>query len=466
MEDVLAPAFQHLPGSRHVGHDVHLRSQLHQPTEELVYHSKRIYVIGHGRIQGRWRSVPNHPEGMGRRGRRDGRLHLPRPLPQGKALLVGLACCLEVEGVVIGQPQLHQRPRCSFIFLLLLQKRQRPLVVVNGLLVGVGQPGLVASAQQVLGRLLRLLRPLPVIGQQAHLLLDSLREQPLQRLGHLPVVDAPFLLQQAVVGRLLGQVVLEDVLQLRQPRPLADHLLPLQGQQLPVQVALLPGNGRQHAIEKDPPDDGRHLQHPFGLLLQAVNARYEHPVQRIRNRDVSHVSRRLPATGGLVLHDGAIVNQRTDDLFHVEGVALGTPEYALFELRRQIFYPQQVAHKHFALGAGEGVQPQVDVAMRVVSRGGCPQPPGAMVPLRAEDANEQQWNAVGQGQQSLQQLDRGGVGPVQVLADENQRTVAGGTLNQGLHGAEGAGLELLTLQITHCSFLFGFQRQPFDKLRT
>ena len=37
------------------------------------------------------------------------------------------------------------------------------------------------------------------------------------------------------------------------------------------------------------PDDRRHLQHPFRLLTQPVDAGHEHPLQRAGNGDVAHV---------------------------------------------------------------------------------------------------------------------------------------------------------------------------------
>ncbi|UCC85738.1 MAG: ABC transporter permease [Anaerolineales bacterium] len=70
--------------------------------------------------------LPNHSEGIGRRRRRDGWLRLPCPLPQGEALLVSLKRPPEREGAVIGQAELHQRPRRSIMFASGLQEGQCP----------------------------------------------------------------------------------------------------------------------------------------------------------------------------------------------------------------------------------------------------------------------------------------------------------------------------------------------------
>jgi len=66
-----------------------------------------------------------------------------------KAFVVSLARRLEVEGVLIGQAQLHQRARRALVFALPLLQRQRLGVVCDGLAVGIRQPGLVAGQEQV-----------------------------------------------------------------------------------------------------------------------------------------------------------------------------------------------------------------------------------------------------------------------------------------------------------------------------
>ena len=95
-----------------------------------------------------------------------------------------------------------------------------------------------------------------------------------------------------------------------------------------------------------------------------------------------------------------------------------------------------MAHQGLALRIREGAEPQVGVAMAVLAGHGLPDPPAAVAGLRAKDAQEEQGHAVGQGQQALQQLQRGGVRPVEVLADDDQGALFRRALDRRLHGAE------------------------------
>jgi hypothetical protein len=79
----------------------------------------------------------------------------PRPLPQGKALLIGLARVGRVRGKVVGQTELHQRPRRTLILTRFLQQLQRLLVVGDGLLVGIQPTGTVSGRQEVVDSLFR-----------------------------------------------------------------------------------------------------------------------------------------------------------------------------------------------------------------------------------------------------------------------------------------------------------------------
>ena len=64
-------------------------------------------------------------------------LYIAHPLPEGKALVVGLASRLEIKGIVVGQAQLHL---CSGNLLQVthpLQQVQGLPVMVYRLLVGI-----------------------------------------------------------------------------------------------------------------------------------------------------------------------------------------------------------------------------------------------------------------------------------------------------------------------------------------
>ncbi len=459
MECVAQSACRHLPASGDVWHDFHPRTPVHKPTEELAQNRSGSRVRSDGWIERTQGLKHTHPERMGSRWRRTAGLLFSCSPPQGEAFVVRLASPPEVKSRMVGQAQLHQSPCCLVVVLLLLQEAQRTLVEIDRLLMGVGDASLVARTQQVLGRLVRIFGPFPVVGQQAHLLLDLLGEQALQRLRHLPVKDPPLLLQQAVVGRLPRQLVLEDVLQLRDPRPLPDHLLVLERQQVFVQPALLVRNGCQHAVQEDAPDHRGHLQHPLRLLLQAVDARHQHPVQGVGDGNLGHLVGRRPAPGGLLLDDGTPIDQRTDDLLHVEGVALGAAQDALPERGGQFFDLQQIGHQCPTLGRREWIEHEVGVAFPVRVDCQFSEAPAAMLLQRAEDAHEQQGRSLGEGQQLPEEFDRSRVGPVQVFTDQDKRAFAGGALRQRLHRLEGIGFELRAVHVLEGSFEFRLQWQ-------
>ena len=79
------------------------------------------------------------------------------------------------------------------------------------------------------------------------------------------------------------------------------------------------------------------------------------------------------------------------------------------------------------------------MAVGIEPSSGFPDPPTAVVLLRTKNEDEQQWGSLRHSQELLQQLDGGGISPVEVLALDYQRAFACGTLNEPLHGSEGAG---------------------------
>ena len=157
-----------------------------------------------------------------------------RSLPGSKPRIVCLASALVVESRVIREPHPHERARRALVITGGPLQRQRALIEADRFLVGIDQAGLIAGTQEVADRLLGLLGVLPVVGQQAELLLDALREEPLQRLGD-PAMSLPTLaLEQCVVGCLARQFVLEDELALRRAGAFTDQVVALQAKQMRI----------------------------------------------------------------------------------------------------------------------------------------------------------------------------------------------------------------------------------------
>ncbi len=89
---------------------------------------------------------------------------------------------------------------------------ERPLVVLQGYLVGEARRCQFPGPVQVAHRPLALPRQLQVVGDQAGVLVCSLATLLHQPLGDQPVVDATQSPQDALVGHLAQHGVLEDVL--------------------------------------------------------------------------------------------------------------------------------------------------------------------------------------------------------------------------------------------------------------
>jgi hypothetical protein len=120
---------------------------------------------------------------------------------------------------------------------------------------------------------------------------------------------------------------------------------------------------------------------------------------------------------------------------------LSMSEDALAQGWRQTFDVQQVADQDRAFGGAEGRQPQIGVPVMVTPGRQLLDLPAAVLHLGTEDAQQQQRRAVGQGERSFQQVQRGWVSPVQILADEDEGVLLGRTFDQGQHRAEGEDLK-------------------------
>ena len=130
------------------------------------------------------------------------------------------------------QPQPHKRARGALVIAGGSLQGQRALIEADRLLMGIEQASLVAGAQEVADGLLGLFGALPVVGQQAKLLLDALREEPLQRLGDLAMGLAALAFEQRIVGGFACQFMFEDELSLRRPGAFPDQFVALQAQQM------------------------------------------------------------------------------------------------------------------------------------------------------------------------------------------------------------------------------------------
>ena len=90
--------------------------------------------------------------------------------------------------------------------------------------------------------------------------------------------------QQAVVGDVLCQRVLEDVDRLVTRRALVQELLAAQLDEVRADVRRRVPHARQHPERHLAAEDGRRLQQLLRIVRQPVEARHDDALHRVRNR--------------------------------------------------------------------------------------------------------------------------------------------------------------------------------------
>ena len=188
VEDVAEPVVGDLPALRERWDDRPLRPRLDEPVEELHAEldvrprSPRGFGIGSpaGRKLAAIRSVSLAGPGAASGG-----------VQCSKARSVGLVRLGEAERRVEGERELEEDERDLLPLAAALEQRQQVAVVLDRLVERVLLPCLVAGAQQVPGRLVLVLRPQPVMSEQAEHLGVAPRVPLLEPLCRAPMQAGP-----------------------------------------------------------------------------------------------------------------------------------------------------------------------------------------------------------------------------------------------------------------------------------
>ncbi len=183
-------------------------------------------------------------------------------------------------------------------------------------------------------------------------------------------------------------------------------------------LADLPGRRREAEVGRVA-GDGPALHEPPRGLVQRRDLLSE------RHRD----GRREVARGQGAARDGGDEIRGPRQLLQVEGVAAAEPEDLLAHARRQ-----GVAEQRVGLLRGERRQADVDDAAVPPCRLERPEHRRRQ-PAGAERARDQQRRARGAAEQVRDELERGVVGPLQVVEQHDDRRAAGELLQQRAHGA-------------------------------
>jgi hypothetical protein len=244
-------------------------------------------------------------------------------------------------------------------------------------------------------------------------------------------------LQNAVVDDLVQQVVLERVLAgVVERRGVAAHDEPL-SQQHRQHLERGAVDRCERAVPEHVPDHGGLLQSPALARRQRIDARLQHAGQGRRYmRFEQLVGQHAPPVG--LDADDAVVDQHLDQFFHVERVAFGAGGQQRAQRRRDLGQAlQQDLGQFLTERLVERLQlehrmahvAELPLGLRVGRRG-----------ARHQHA-EQRRIAVGH-QQMAHEVERAGVGPVQIVQHHHHRPAFAETAEAERARFEGPRLEL------------------------
>ena len=215
--------------------------------------------------------------------------------------------------------------------------------------VGGHAAGQITGLEQVLLRLVPILGAGVVVGQQAREFVEASLEQHLDRLRHAPVDRAPVLGEDAAVGGLVHQRVLEDVFDLRQALPLADQLRMLELRDARFKRTPRRADDLQHPVEEAAADHRSELERLLHLFIEAVDPCQDQALHRVGQVHLIDLPDDLPRLVFRAAHQHAIGDQRADDFFDEQRVALGLAQDLFAQRRRQVRCADEVRHQQRAL---------------------------------------------------------------------------------------------------------------------
>ena len=316
-----------------------------------------------------------------------------------------------------------------------------PLQEVGGLVEREHAAG-PASGSQVPGRRLGVVGPVEVLGDDRRILLDPPRARGDvgQPAGRPPVVLAPAGAQHAVVGDVAQQGVLEEEL----ARGLERRELPLEDEVAREQVVERVARrrrrrhglalGRQvgdRVVPEDPADDRGSLQRSPFRRGQRVETGLEQALER-RGDDQSADELVHDPPPRRVGDDDPRVDEPGHQLLDVERVALGRVDDEVDELRRRVVdLLEQLEDQGAALPSRQRTEGEPDVVVQTRA------PARAFLQERGTGGrDDHDGNVTPHPVGVVEEAHRRGVGPVQVLEEDDDRL---GPRQQGEVPAQGDG---------------------------
>ena len=233
-------------------------------------------------------------------------------------------------------PEVHRRFQGLGGLWQVSQRLERPLHVRGDLQVGRPTQGLCPGLPQVADRLVPLLGPKRVVGQALDVLDEPVGIAPLDRLHDLAVQPSTALLEQAAVGDVVRQSMLERVLDVREHARFVEKLGGLEPPDRGVELGLaLPGDRLEQPERNVLPDDRRRLEDSPVRGRQPVDAGGQHGLHRRRDLD----GREGPCqpVGTALAGQRSGLDERPHALLQEERVPLGPlDQHALERVERSV----------------------------------------------------------------------------------------------------------------------------------
>ncbi len=135
------------------------------------------------------------------------------------------------------------------------------------------------------------------------------------------------------------------------PGPFPDQLGAEEVGKGPVELTGLVVDGLKRAVLEEAAHHGGALYHALGMAGEAVDPRGEHSTERGGDRPSLWIAREDPALAIASQH--ALLDQRADQLFKEERIALGSLEHAATDGVGKVGHPEEVVGEPLAVRGAE-----------------------------------------------------------------------------------------------------------------
>ena len=178
--------------------------------------------------------------------------------------------------------------------------------------------------------------------------------------------------------------------------------------------------------------------------VQPVDAREDEPFDGVGHL---HLDLAVQPPVPVLADERAGVQQGAHDLLQVEGIALRAVEDPPLEVDGQRRRPDQRVEQRPVLALVQQIEGELPGAVRQLAQGALAQHPRRVLALRPRDEDDEQSGVLGEIEQGLHELERGGIGPVHVVQRHHERPAFRQRAQKQGHRFERALLDALRCEI-------------------